>query len=261
MIDIMHQPVALPVIWGTYFTSGVVTQLQQFFSDLVTGPYMNGMAQYGVRRGQVLNAILIDNAAYPAPTTLDDRKGEVVATLQGWFTNHAVSPPPVNSTNLMYFIIPPTTTTLLFYHNPNDPLGNGVQGWHSHFKWNASSSKDDTVFGIIKTNDLDLTSTDSFMSGAAQKISHELVEAFNDPLTNGRKELGDGYESNVYLYENKWWPQQYFSQWDNGPINGENPVSVRQFLAAIGANPAAGLDTLKISPFDINAIADYMAAH
>ena len=32
----------------------------QMISDLVTGPFMNGMAQYGVRRGSVNPAIVID---------------------------------------------------------------------------------------------------------------------------------------------------------------------------------------------------------
>jgi hypothetical protein len=30
-------------------------------SDLVTGPFMNGLAQYGIRRGSMANPVIIDD--------------------------------------------------------------------------------------------------------------------------------------------------------------------------------------------------------
>jgi hypothetical protein len=41
-------------------------------SDLVTGPFMNGLAQYGVKRGSIHTAIMIDDASPPATIIYKD---------------------------------------------------------------------------------------------------------------------------------------------------------------------------------------------
>ena len=55
---VMPNPRVIPILWGhDYVANPATTKLiEQMISDLVTGPFMNGMAQYGIRRGSVASA-------------------------------------------------------------------------------------------------------------------------------------------------------------------------------------------------------------
>jgi len=254
MADIIQSPRVQPIYWGKFYSPLVVRIIESFLADIVTGTYMNNLAQYGIKRGQVLPLVRI---ADPEPNSLDDRgdKLEVQKKLLDWLNHDRVPRPAVNEASLVYLIMPPVITEL----NPGD---NGMQGYHTCFKFNDDSARPDVVYCILKTNDTDRTTIMKFLndSSVAQKISHELFEAFNDPFVNGRQELGDGLEDNVYLYKSKWRVQQYLSAWPNG-INGEQPISMKQFLFAIGKDPTVdgAVSSVGIKSFTTDAIADFMA--
>ncbi len=46
---IMPKPFVVPIFWGHDYVANrdTANKLQQMISDLVTGPFMNGLAQYG----------------------------------------------------------------------------------------------------------------------------------------------------------------------------------------------------------------------
>lgn len=233
MLNVMTFPVVQPILWGDYYRSDptVLQYINQLFHDLVSGPYLNGMAQYGVRPGQILPPIFIDLKQYPAPAAIWDY--DLQSKLLAWFKAGAVKAPAVNQANLLYFILPPTETTLKINNGAGDPIGNGVQGWHDHCKYNSASTFDDVIWATVKTNDRKGASPLNFAQNLGQVVGHECVEAFNDPFDNGRKELGDPCLDNQYTYNGRWPVQQYWSIWDNKCIQGELPPALPRYFQLV----------------------------
>ena len=75
----MPKPVVVPVLWGHDYVVNPTTasSLQQMVSDLVTGPFMNGLAQYGVRRGSVTSPAIIDDKNPPATVVGYDKNNKL----------------------------------------------------------------------------------------------------------------------------------------------------------------------------------------
>src|SRR5579863_2930866 len=135
---IMPNPVIIPILWGhDYVQYPQTTKLiEQMISDIVTGPFMNGVAQYGVRRGRVANAIVIDDTNPPKTIVWFDQNDHLVdqitQKLIGWINAKLVPPPPSNTDiNQMYVIIPPSETTPETYVSATDTIGNDWQAWHN----------------------------------------------------------------------------------------------------------------------------------
>jgi len=224
--------------------------------DLVTGPFMNGMAQYGVQRGSVGEQVIIDDNNPPTTIVYTDKtnnlQDDITKKLIKWIDAGLVPPPPSSTDiNQLYLIFPPTETTYEQYNGKGDPIGNGVQGFHNEGNTNPASPPT-YYWAIVKTNDVSPISSADFgkSDGLAQKVCHELAEQFVD--RNGTYlEVGDPCLNNSVVYRG-WTIQQYLSVWDNKTcINGNNPVSVRRFLKAIGFdtknNGLLSLGTLKIN--------------
>src|SRR5215831_2154192 len=53
---VLRAPIIVPIFWGHYYVNNPsdVTNIMNLIIDLVTGRFMNGLAQYGVVRGTVL---------------------------------------------------------------------------------------------------------------------------------------------------------------------------------------------------------------
>jgi hypothetical protein len=134
---IMPKPVVVPIFWGHDYVDNPDTanKLQQMVSDLVTGPFMNGLAQYGIQRGSV-TPVIIDDQNPPATIIYTDSNNqftdEITKRLINWI-NAGIVPPPTspNDINQLYLIFPPPETTPEKYNGAGDPIGNGVQGWHN----------------------------------------------------------------------------------------------------------------------------------
>jgi hypothetical protein len=266
----MPHSVIVPIFWGhDYVTNGATSnQLKQMLSDLVTGPFMNGLAQYGIHRGTLLNPIIIDDQNPPATLTYADSNNqlqdEISKQLLSWIKAGTVpAPPSPTDINQLYMILPPPETTPQTFNGSGDPIGNGIQGWHNVGKTNPPPPPT-LYWAIVKTNDVGpASSASAFVSGVSPKIAHELVEQLAD--RNGLfKELGDPCNNTLVTYRG-WSVQQYHSDWDTstanpqGCINGDNPVSVRRFLTAIGFNVQNnGLRALGTPTIDIDFIASTM---
>jgi hypothetical protein len=254
MADELNFPQVQLILWGDYYTSDatIVPLIEHLFNDLVSGPFMNGLAQYGIHRGTLRTPLIyIDLGKYPAPSQIWEN--DLQNDLLKWF-GHGVPAPAVNQTNLLYFILPPTETTLLYNNGPKDPIGNNVQGWHSETKFNPSSSFDDVIWATVKANDGDRSTPQNFVQGKAAIIGHELVEACNDPLFPDRKELGDPCQNNATVPYRGWQVQTYWSNWDNGCINGDKPISIRKFLTALNIQTGR-LSALHTSVINVDYIA------
>lgn len=135
-----------------------------------------------------------------------------------------------------------------------------MQGFHNEGKTNPGPPPT-YYWAIVKTEDAGDPSTRAFVSpGIAQKVAHELVEQFVD-RDGSFKELGDPCLNNSVDYRG-WTIQQYWSDWDNTCINGDNPVSLKKFLTAIGFDfKNEGLRSLGTPTISIDYIALTMQSH
>ena len=229
---VMPNPIVVPILWGhDYIEYPQTAQLvEQLISDLVTGPFMNGMAQYGVRRGRLAPTVIIDDKNPPATIVWTDQDDqfvdEITHKLIAWIDAGLVPPPPSSSSsssddNWMYLIIPPSETTPEMYNGAQDPIGNGVQGWHNVGVTNPAGPPI-YYWAIVKTNDCGPPSASrTFVNNFAAKVCHELAEQFVD--RNGSfKEVGDACVNSGVTYRG-WNIQKYWSDWDNGCISGDQP--------------------------------------
>jgi hypothetical protein len=224
---VMPNPTIVPILWGHDYVAYPDTAklIEQMISDLVTGPFMNGMAQYGVRRGSVAPAIIIDDKNPPSTIVYRDRNNylidQITRKLVSWIDAGIVPPPSITSDiNQLYILIPPSETTPQNYNGSTDPIGNGVQGWHNVGISNTSSPI--YYWAIVKTNDCGPPSAGlAFVNSFSQKVCHELAEQLVD--RNGTfKEIGDPCVKALEPYRG-WNVQKYWSDWDNACISGFRP--------------------------------------
>jgi hypothetical protein len=270
---IMRTPQVVAIFWGQ--NSNDVTPLGQLLSDLITGPFMNGLVQYGVDRGSVTTIPVNDDQNNPAPTTLD--KSQVAQQLNKWFQDGTVSPvPAVNETNLLYYLFPPPKTEVKdgdFSTKSPDP-NKRICGYHSHARKSHSSSHNDDLFWAIVGTSAAVPGTGkAFANSLAYCVGHELVEALSDRDEQGYKtdnqcEIGDLCETrnasnqdtgNVFRFNYRGWRvEQYWSNWDNTCIQGDQPVSLRKFLGAIGLDGSQGLRGLHTPEISLRYMASRM---
>ncbi len=224
----MPNPTIIPILWGHDYVANPATAklVEQLVSDLVTGPFVNGCVQYGVRRGRVATPVIIDDTNPPKAVVYRNQQNQlqddITKKLISWIQAGKVPPlPPPPGIDQFYLIIPPSETTPQTYNNATDPIGNGIQGWHNEGVTSPSSSVP-YYWAIVKTNDCGNPNTgQTFVNNFAQKVAHELVEQLVD--RNGTfKELGDPCNNVGDTYRG-WSVQKYWSDWDNGCISGYLP--------------------------------------
>jgi hypothetical protein len=225
----MPNPWVVPILWGHDYVANPATAklIEQFVNDVVTGPFLNGVAQYGVRRGRVANPVVIDDTNPPATVVYynsnNQLQDDITKKLISWIDAGHVPPLPLaaGDINQLYFIFPPSQTTPETYNNAGDPIGNGIQAWHNEGVTSPSSSVP-YYWAIVKTNDCGNPDTGlEFVNNMAQKSAHELVEQLVD--RNGSyKEVGDPCNNDTDTYRG-WSVQKYWSNWDNGCISGYEP--------------------------------------
>ncbi len=92
MVDEMNFPKVQPILWGDYYASDptIISFIRQLLSNLVSGPFMNGLAQYGIKRGSVLTPVVINLKNNPAPSSIWDY--DLEKTLLSWFPNQVPAP-------------------------------------------------------------------------------------------------------------------------------------------------------------------------
>lgn len=264
---VMRNPKVVLLLWDSYYSSNpdAVTLAEKLVNDLLTGTFMNGLAQYGVGRGMLIKTLLIDTNVFPAPDTWDTKGTSDADQIKSWVKDGVIFPEPsVNNTDLLYFLFLPRSTKLTNGKRSDGTVITDVGGWHSYGKVIDSQSQDNDLFwGLVRTDNADSTTEKTFIQSLGGIVSHELNEAFSNRdqqgFTGGGCEIGDICElKDTYDYSGDWKVQQYFSQWDNSCIHGDAPVSLRKFLGAISFDINQGLRSLGTSVINTQFIASKM---
>lgn len=250
---VIRSPRVFLIFWGHLYqtNSDYTTFGYALVRDLVTGTFMNNLCQYGVAVGSLTGSATIDtNTLAPAPDTLD--QPGVAAQLKQWIDNEVIPAPAVNEESAQYFILPPPETQLTYGSLSGDT---DFCGYHFWDQYNSKSTQPDLFYAIISTKGAAKKNkiAKDFISAISPCVSHELAESFtnrdgfgyvSNACTNPDKstntcEIADICEDrDTFAYPdssgNMWNVEQYWSQWDNACVNGNNPVSVKHFLDAIG---------------------------
>src|ERR1035438_10244102 len=146
---VIDAPQVVLILWDSIFATNAaaVTSANKLVTDLVTGPFMNGLAQYGVARGALIKTVVLDTKTFPAPTSWDTGGTSDRDQLIRWLTPSApgfpaaVSPIPVqDETQKVYLILLPNTTQLTNGLNSDGTPNTSVIGWHNHAKYNQNSA-------------------------------------------------------------------------------------------------------------------------
>jgi len=246
-------------------------------TDLVTGRFMNGLTQYAVQRGNLINTVVIDIVGpngVPAPPNLDifhdDDKNQIIS----WLNDGTVQPTPgPNETSRLYVIVLPNSTQLSAGFDATGLPITDVGGWHKHATYGTGSRYDNLFWCVVRTQPSNLIRGQeaAYVNSFAPLMGHELCEACSDRDGQGYIndsngcEIGDICEANTsFSYAGRtapavWTLEPYWSQWDNSCIRGDQPVSLRRFLAAIGyTSGSTGLRGLGAPAISLDYIAQRM---
>lgn len=198
--------------------------------DLVTGPYLNGLAQYGIGRGSIAGSALFNFSPPPATLSPDEARKQLLAWLRDTGSLFA---PSKNENSLLFVVFLPPETKPTIASGKND-----FCGYHDWAKFHDDSKESDVFYCIIRTDSADRTSGAKFIRSVSYCVSHEIAEAVTSPdgrgYHKGNCEIGDLCEQTGTHRYRGWDVEQYWSQWDRKCINGEEPVSLRSFLKARG---------------------------
>jgi hypothetical protein len=256
---VLTRPIIIPIFWGrTYHDdASIVVAGTQLLSDLASRGYLNGLVQYGVGRAMVASAVVVDADPVTAPATLNQR--EARDQLLAWLRAGTVTPAPqVNEQRRFYFLFPPTSTTLTLTSGQT-----GFCGYHQHARYHDASDNDDLFWGIARTTTAARLSGQAFLQRISYCISHELAEACSDRDDRGWRadngcEIVDICETQSrYLYNGAWRVEQYWSNWDTRCIRGDQPVSLRQFAAALDIDVQRhGVRALRMATINLDTMAE-----
>jgi len=179
----MTSPKVYAIYWDEYFQANpkAVYTMDQFFSQILTGPYMRQLGQYGVGQGQFLGSIVIvpgSDPTKPPPANLSAE--QIVARLRKWIQPHgpvAVQPEP-DETNLLYVIFTPNSTNI----NTPDTISGCLAGLHGSDKYPEDATGRDNLFwaAIQQWHEYGPPPESAFADSCTWAVSHEMVEAFTD---------------------------------------------------------------------------------
>lgn len=218
------------VCWGKYYEQhpDAADNAYALCRDLVTGPYLNGLAQYGVGRGSMAGSAIINaNAAAPANLSEDEARDSLLS----WLGGNSPLAPAVNENSLLYILFLPPETKPSIASGKDD-----FCGYHHWAKLHDESDDSDVFWALIRTDSADQTSGATFIQSVSGCVSHEIAEAVTSRdgrgYFKGSCEVGDLCEqTGLHAYKG-WQVEQYWSDWDAQCVDGEKPISLKRFLRA-----------------------------
>jgi hypothetical protein len=229
---IVPNPRIVLVYWDQYFTNtpAAVTSMDQFVSDLATGGYWGGLGQYGVGGASLQGHAVINMKTFPTPNSQNPGQAfsetQMQSQLIAWLDQGVVTPKPAGSEeNLVYLIVAPSDTTLSLGGTTG-----GFCGYHQHGKYNASTSRDNLIWGTVQGYSK-ATTGQAFVDSISYCVSHELSEAFSNPDGQGYFndsngcEIGDICEAAatggiITVPYKTWQVERYWSNMDAQCISG-----------------------------------------
>jgi len=218
--------------WGRFYEdhSDALANAFALCRDLVNGPYLNGLAQYGVGRGSMAGSGNIDDTNPPATLSEDEARDRIKG-----FVDTLPVKPAVDETSLLYVLFPPPQTKPTISSGKDD-----FCGYHKSTKFHDESRNNDLFYALVRTDRADQSSGKALIKAVSYCVSHEIAEAVTSRdgrgYHKGACEIGDLCEQTGTHDYRGWQVEQYWSQWDSACVNGENPVSVRRFLKAVATS-------------------------
>jgi hypothetical protein len=220
------------VCWGRFYEDhpDALDNAFALCKDLVTGPYLNQLAQYGVGRGDTAGFGRIDDTNPPKLLNEDEARDRIKSIVRDG--GPLFPQPAINETSLLYVLFLPPQTKPTISSGKDD-----FCGYHRSTKFHDESQNDDLFYAIIRTDSADQSSGKAFIEAVSYCVSHEIAEAVTSRdgrgYHKGACEIGDLCEQTGTHDYRGWHVEQCWSQWDSACVNGENPVSVRRFLTAV----------------------------
>jgi len=174
----------VPIYWGAAWASGanatLTTQLDAFFSFIVTSSYMALLAEYStpsttIQHGTRLPSVHV-SATEPGTIVGGVRQvtdAQIQTALQGWIAAHTA---PATTANTLYFIfLPPNVVSLAF--SSQSCVSSGYCGYHSHIGG--------VYYALIPfVNCGGCVYPGNFIDTLTEVSSHEFAEAVTDPALN-----------------------------------------------------------------------------
>lgn len=198
------------VFWGAWWnsTSAVPSagQVSDAVVNILTGPYMNSLAQYrGIGSGYLQSSVVVSTAIGSSPGSPPvNFSNNDVATLLGNLIGAGLVPGPAADSELLYMVMLPPGVS--------QP---GLLGEHTYFTYNGTNLH----FGWVANG--------SSLASVTWVFSHELVESVTDPegtaITgtgcnqSGWCEIGDVCTGNTAVI-NGVTVQRYWSQVDQACV-------------------------------------------
>ena len=239
------------LVWGKFYDDhpDALDYGYKLCRDLVTGPFLNGLAQYGVGRGSIVGSGRIVDNKPPATLNEDEARDWLKAQIKTLPIQ-----PTVDETSLLYVLLLPPATKPTISTGKDD-----FCGYHQSAKIHDNSQNNDLFWALIRTDKADQSSGKALINSVSDCVSHEIAEALTSRdgrgYHKGNCEIGDLCEQTGGFEYRGWHVEQYWSQWDHTCINGDLPVSLKRFLQASNHPIGAGLRTLSRSSINVEYIA------
>ena len=233
-------PVQL-IFWGSVWNSPISPSASQIISsvqNILDGPFMSGLLQYGINRSPFRGAIVVTSPEPPfAPNTFDadDLEDELIGAL---IDGGAFPEPDEDGGRNIYVVVMPPNTK---YNG--DPK---IKGAHSHFNSGSLIDVDNTWYAWIGNADIDLMT---------RVFGHELAETCTNPEgdgwtvdgePDGENEIGDVCTKRTNQV-NGITLDGYWSQLDNACLL-PTEYSLKRFMLSSGLDPTKGLRPVMLPP-------------
>jgi hypothetical protein len=192
------------ICWGRFYKDNpdAVSSAFALCRDLVTGPYFNGLAQYGVGRGSMAGIKTIDDTFPPPILNEEGVRARIMS-----FVGNSVPGPAMDETSLLYVLFPPPQTTLTI------SSGKGFCGYHKSAKFHFESQHDDLFYAVIRTDTKLPIAGEELIKRVSYCVSHEINEAVTSRdgrgYHKGSCEIGDLCEADssgkIFTYPYRGW--------------------------------------------------------
>lgn len=228
-------PVQL-IFWGSAWnqptTSPSANDIINAVQNILAGPFMSGLLQYGINRSPYRGAIIVTSPEPPfIPDTFLDRDSNIEDIVNALINNGTFPEPDEDNGRNIYFVIMPPNTK----YNSNRNIG----GAHFYFSSGSLIDVDNVWCAWIGNGSIEQMT---------KVFGHELVETCTDPEDDGwtvdgepdgLNEIGDICNMSVNKV-NGVTLEAYWSKLDNACIL-PTEFSVKRFMLSKGFDPQGGI--------------------
>lgn len=219
-------------VWNQSTTSPSVNDIINAVQNILAGPFMSGLLQYGVNRSPFRGAIVVTSPEPPfIPDTFLDKDSNIEELVNALINNGTFPEPDEDGGRNIYVVIMP----------PGTKYGGDSRAIGAHYYFSSGSiiDVDNAWYAWIGNNDID-TMTMAF--------GHELVETCTDPEgdgwtvdgePDGLNEIGDICNMSINQV-NGVTLEAYWSKLDNACILPTG-FSLKRFMLSKGFDPQGGV--------------------